>query len=646
MNFDIDDNNVISIKQKLKDSLNNQFLTYLTNKIKKNVKDCNLLYTQVCYLVKLFLIYDYEQNINNNNEYDFNELFIRFCFKVIKNNSSELLESEKKDIIKVRLFNFIKNFNNFNTIPFVCPENIDSISHITNALSRDISTNIKNNITINFTKYLKEYIKINLTIEYENNDFKITYEMINSVFNDILHNTFYSNNIFHSWIHTNKNLIIPDFSNNIIQIDSIQNGLIIHHKILKTFIMKYIKNNESLEQICKLNSTSENKIKKNHNIIYEDIINNSFKSSDFFYDWIIYNIPLIKNSFNSTNFIDIESELISNPFKFIKHMLYMNKNLEINKSTKHYQIIPLRTNMRPKHISINTHALVDILDSSYLDNIKNYYHNDTLKGLDVWNKYFLFTSDYIKQIIKKGYVFSGLILTNGYEIIFNFYSKKYIDNKNNFHSLGKNEIKNKKEITKDLRDDEKEEFFKQYELTKEENKLKKKKETNEKFKKKKELEKQLEEQKIKNVEEQLKILNDKFTIENENLKIHIFSNDEETLEYKNDKYKSSLAYLTHCFNRDKETLINDYKNDIDEKFNKILVDDEKINLKIDKLKILLKNKKNSLKKFKSKKVKDIDNGVFRKLQTPVAPSRAWISPSLRSSDIEYPGCGAAGLAAG
>jgi hypothetical protein len=29
-----------------------------------------------------------------------------------------------------------------------------------------------------------------------------------------------------------------------------------------------------------------------------------------------------------------------------------------------------------------------------------------------------------------------------------------------------------------------------------------------------------------------------------------------------------------------------------------------------------------------------------------APSRAWISSSLRSSDIEYPGCGAAGLTEG
>lgn len=47
---------VISIKQKIKDSLNNDFYHYLHPKIEKNIKDCNYLYTKVCYLIKLFFI--------------------------------------------------------------------------------------------------------------------------------------------------------------------------------------------------------------------------------------------------------------------------------------------------------------------------------------------------------------------------------------------------------------------------------------------------------------------------------------------------------------------------------------------------------------------------------------------------------------
>ena len=84
---------------------------------------------------------------------------------------------------------------------------------------------------------------------------------------------------------------------------------------------------------------------------------------------------------------------------------------------------------------------MDILDSKYLlGNIKNYYHNDSKKGLILFDTYFNFTSTFIKNTIKKGYVFSGLILTNSYEIIFNLNSKSYELNKNKFHSSGKKEF--------------------------------------------------------------------------------------------------------------------------------------------------------------------------------------------------------------
>jgi len=237
MNYDVDNTkNVIAIKQKLKDSLNNNFFKYLNNKIKKNVDDCNYLYTQVCYLIKLFLLYEFEQNIDIN--YNLDELFIRFCFKLIKNNNPDyiLLESEKKDNIKIRLLNFYKEFNTQN-IPFTSPSDLDSISHITNSLSRDITTNIKNNIIINFYKYIKEFIKINIKLEFENNNFIVTKEIIKDIFYDIINNTLFSDSIFHEWIIKNKKLIIPDFNNDIIYIDSIKNGMLNHPKLLKNFII-------------------------------------------------------------------------------------------------------------------------------------------------------------------------------------------------------------------------------------------------------------------------------------------------------------------------------------------------------------------------------------------------------------------------
>jgi len=78
-----DVNDIKTIKQLLNNSIQETHFNYIKDIIDKNVKDCNLLYTQVCYLIKLFLLYDYENN-NKYNDYKFDELFIRNCFKLIK----------------------------------------------------------------------------------------------------------------------------------------------------------------------------------------------------------------------------------------------------------------------------------------------------------------------------------------------------------------------------------------------------------------------------------------------------------------------------------------------------------------------------------------------------------------------------------
>ena len=194
MNCDVNDNNIISIKQLVNESLNIEHFTYIKNKIDKNIKDCNFLYTQVCYLIKLFLLYDVENNQNNKYEYKFNELFIRFCFRLIQNNNKNnnlnlLDETELKNENNIfkRLITFYNKFNsddsNKQTFIFKCPDNLDSIIHITNALSRTIQTTITNNITLNFNKY----VKINLQLDFK--DIDITTNTINLIFNDIIYNT-------------------------------------------------------------------------------------------------------------------------------------------------------------------------------------------------------------------------------------------------------------------------------------------------------------------------------------------------------------------------------------------------------------------------------------------------------------------------
>jgi hypothetical protein len=186
---------IISVKQLLNNSINEIHFDYIRNLLNKTVEDCNLLFTQVCYLIKLFLSYDYENNKGVYNDYIFNELFIRNCFKLIKTSKiNDDIDETNNNLLINRLYKFYNHYNldNNNKFKFIKPTNFTSITHITDSLSRDIQTNITNNITLNYNKYLKEYIFINLNLDFKNknnNDDDIDIKVINKIYNDMLCNT-------------------------------------------------------------------------------------------------------------------------------------------------------------------------------------------------------------------------------------------------------------------------------------------------------------------------------------------------------------------------------------------------------------------------------------------------------------------------
>ena len=90
MSFDVDiisnlNNDVIAIKQKINKSIDIKNYNYIKGLIDKTVKDSNYFYTQVCYLIKLFLLFESKEN-NFYNDYVFNEKFIIYCFRLIRTN--------------------------------------------------------------------------------------------------------------------------------------------------------------------------------------------------------------------------------------------------------------------------------------------------------------------------------------------------------------------------------------------------------------------------------------------------------------------------------------------------------------------------------------------------------------------------------
>jgi len=619
-----DVNDIITIKQLLKNSIVDVHKDYIINLLNKTINDCNLLYTQVCYLIKLFLLYDYETNNGINNDYIFNETFIRKCFNLVKTGKiNKLIGSNNENNLIDRLEKFYNyyNSNNDSEIKFIKPDDIASITHITDALSRDIQTNITNNIILNYDKYIKEYISINLKLEFNNIDSKD----INKIYNDILNNTC-SNLNYQSWIIKHKKFIIPDFIKNI-NILNFKDGIDNHYKIFVKFISKYVKEKQTLKDLIFLNNDDKKEIIEK---IIDCLINNNTDIKlNKYNDWIIENKNIIVNEFNCSNSFDLNKELEKNPYNFIPYMLYINKNLELNQSKKKYQIIPLRTNLSPKSIPINIDSFVDILDSKYLLNkIKNYYHNDNKKGLILFETYFKFDSKYIKNIIKKGYEFSGLIHTNGYEINYVFSSKVYKNNKNNFHIIGKKDKKYIKESTKDMSKEQKEEFINKHN----ENKEKIKKQNLELSKEKSRIKKQQEKNNLDNVLKSIDIKltdlkndykNNLLKIEEEhykNLKLEFDKIDKtnetgkklmnDILEKFNDVFETNNIYLKHEYDRNYLTLINDYNNEIDIRYNDIIKRGQDNNNLIKELKNKIsKTKKelNIIKKEKSKKSNNINN---------------------------------------
>jgi hypothetical protein len=638
------------IKSLLKGSIKKddvEIHSYIHTLLIDYVHGINKLYTHVCFIIKLFLL-DCEANYADEDiVYHLDESFINYCFRLARNNkiqsddshitndtiddanedqnsneilnenndeSNENLNANDNDITNNQnktskdlkdLFSFF--YTKFNSdainIRFVLPENLKSIIHITNALAREINTNIKNNIFLHFTKHVKEYVNVEIKSEFINDS--ITNKTKLQIIDDLLYGTLYSDKKFHQFITQHRGKIIPKIDNHYV-LTTMKDGQ--NNKQLTTFILKYIKEDIILES--KMNNENIQINTKNYETIINHIFSGEKHENKLINNWINDNYNVILKEFNDKKCVDFYNELDKNPYIFIKHMLYIDKKLEASSSRKKYQVIPIRTNFTPKFIPINVHSFVDMLDSKYLlGKIKNYYHNQTDRGIILFETYFNFSNKYITNSIKKGHVFSGLIQTNGYEIIYHFHSKEYAKKKANFHKCGNNERK----LLKEINNSDKTESEKA-DLLNEHNKAKKTKlEASKKvMKEKKALERKADKEKVDKINKETHIGAEKLKTEFDKsvdeltkkheediMKIKIESQKnliDELMKNCDEDYKSDLAYLMHCYRRDLRTLKTDHNSNINDKFknieDKILANDKDISSVRYEIKNLKQLKKN------------------------------------------------------
>ena len=249
------------------------------------------------------------------------------------------------------------------------------------------------------------------------------------------------------------------------------------------FFLKYEK-----EITCK---EFKKQLIKDINILKKDLYENTTKCDNKYKEWLIENRNKIVPVFKGNNIYKL---LNDNPQDFIKHMIYVNK--EIAKlGKKQYQFFPLQNNTVLKHVQIDTGALIELFATKVSEIKKDI---DIAKAI-IWTGIFN-----INQTIKN-YVFDYTIITDGFSTALRFLHKDKVEEEKLKHKKKKEGRKKRNDRLRELSKEDKikeEALIKkesielknsiklQKELTQKNNKDKKEQEKKEKEKEKQEKEKQ------------------------------------------------------------------------------------------------------------------------------------------------------------
>lgn len=223
----------------------------------------------------------------------------------------------------------------------------------------------------------------------------------------------------------------------ITMITAIENNIKLHfmdyiHRFINSYF-KHLYKEEIQDKDFKKQLYAELKVVKN------DIINNTLLCDTKYHEWINENrYKIVPSEYDTNYYYDIKAT----PQKYFKYMIFMNTELERIEG-KMFQFFPLQTNIIPRHIQIDTKALIELFVNEkmgeYLDNIEKY--KDIL-----WSKYFN-----IKQSLRK-YVFDYTIITDGYCVSLRFLHKNFVEQEKNKKERMKNGKKALNGLTKEQKE--------------------------------------------------------------------------------------------------------------------------------------------------------------------------------------------------
>ena len=224
-------------------------------------------------------------------------------------------------------------------------------------------------------------------------------------------------------------------------ITSIENNIKLHFfDYIKRFINYYFKH---IYQDQIQNKEFKKQLYKEINLVKNDIINNTLTCDEKYHIWLKeFRNKIVPETFEISYYYDIKVS----PYKYLKHMIFMCLELE-KIERKSFQFFPLQTNSIPRHIQIDTKALVELFVNTekhqkLLDvwiketteiksgknkgNPKNKTKADLYNCLEqnkefIWNTFFNITQT------RNNYVFDYTIITDGYATSLRFIHKNFIE---------------------------------------------------------------------------------------------------------------------------------------------------------------------------------------------------------------------------
>jgi hypothetical protein len=235
---------------------------------------------------------------------------------------------------------------------------------------------------------------------------------------------------------------------------NIENNIKLHFfKYVKRFVNSSFKiiHNTILENIEKGKKTETRKLlNKDLFLIKEDLFNNTLLSNPIYHEWINKH----RNNIFPNNFINsYEHDIQINPQKYIKSMIYMC--LEIEKvGTKSYQFFPLRTDISPKYIPIDTKSLIELFVREDKNELLNHVEDNKIQ---LWNTFFNLNDLIFEQ---SNYTFDYKIYTDCYSVSIQMLLKDKVENEKIKKQNRKNKRNEYRENTKNMTQEEKEDYRK------------------------------------------------------------------------------------------------------------------------------------------------------------------------------------------